>query len=182
MATLRNRNGTWRVEFFIRGVRTSRTLGKVTREEAEAFAAEYERTHKYGQRASPLARAEIGEAIPWQKLNRLFDRTKRRAADRKIEFLLRREELDELATRSFGMCEITHIKFDGQYKPAGSSTRPWAMSIDRIESGKPYTKDNCRLVCVAVNMALGQWGLGVLLNIAEAIVFRRAAAFEAPKV
>lgn len=183
MATLRNRNGTWRVEFFIRGVRTSKTLGKVSREDAEAFAAEYERTHKWSKdRVGALVRCEGGSVATWQQLNRYYDRARRRAADRKIEFLLTKEEFDALYVRSRGMCEITNIKFDHDYKPAGAATRPWAMSLDRIESAKPYTKDNCRLVCVAVNMALGQWGMNALLNIAEAIMFRKGMAFEAPRL
>lgn len=183
MATLRNRNGSWRVEFFIQGVRTSRTLGKVTREAAEAFAKEYERTHKWGKgKAGALVLADSGSTATWQQLNRYYDRAKCRAADRKIEFLLTKEEFNALYERSRGMCEVTNIKFDHAYKPLGSSTRPWAMSLDRIKSSEPYTKDNCRLVCVAVNMALGQWGMNALLNIAEAIVFRTNAAFEAPRL
>jgi hypothetical protein len=35
---------------------------------------------------------------------------------------------------------------------------PFSPSIDRIDSNKGYTKDNCRLVCTIVNFGLHRFG------------------------
>lgn len=40
--------------------------------------------------------------------------------------------------------------------------RPYAPSIDRIDSDKGYVPGNCRVVCAAANMAMNAWGAGVL--------------------
>ena len=45
------------------------------------------------------------------------------------------------------------------------------MSLDRIDSSKGYTVENCRLVCTAVNLAMNEWGEDVLERIA--LYYRR---------
>jgi hypothetical protein len=45
---------------------------------------------------------------------------------------------------------------------------PFAPSVDRRLSSGGYTEDNVRLVCVAVNFAMGQWGEDVFLHLAKA--------------
>jgi hypothetical protein len=52
--------------------------------------------------------------------------------------------------------------------------QPFAPSIDRILSGGHYIPENVRLVCVAVNFGMGEWGLEVYMTLARA-----AAALEA---
>lgn len=56
-----------------------------------------------------------------------------------------------------GVCELTGLPFskDGKGK---SWFGPFVPTIDRRDSSKGYTEDNCRLVCWAINMALGEWG------------------------
>lgn len=71
--------------------------------------------------------------------------------------------------KSDGKCQVSGIEFN-DFRPLGSTKRPWYPSIDRIDSRKPYTAENCRVVCVAVNVAMGEWGIGVLTAIAKAIV------------
>ena len=53
--------------------------------------------------------------------------------------------------------------------------RPWAPSIDRIDSSKDYHPDNCRLVCGSVNTAMNEYGPSVLLTIARAMVAKHGA-------
>ncbi len=49
---------------------------------------------------------------------------------------------------------------------------PFAPSLDRISSRGGYTADNVRLVCIAVNFGMGQWGEELYLTFARAAVDR----------
>ena len=46
------------------------------------------------------------------------------------------------------------------------------MIMGRGSSNGGYPKDNVRLVCVAVNFGMGQWGEEVFLTLAQAAVER----------
>lgn len=83
----------------------------------------------------------------------------------------RKRTVDEALPRYLhrqGKCALTGIPFNLE-SPEGATLRPWAPSLDRIDSSKGYTAKNCRLVCVAVNFALNQWGEAVFRKIATAI-------------
>jgi hypothetical protein len=84
------------------------------------------------------------------------------------------DEYLTLLQRADGKCEVTGITF-GYRRPAGARTAPWAPSIDRIESGRGYDFTNCRLVCVAVNFALNEFGEAVLRRIARHITNRKTS-------
>jgi hypothetical protein len=172
MPSLRCRNGSWRVEFCIDRQRSSKTLGRITEEEARAAADQFvkERLIRYAATGLKMTRPQLG---------RILKRTEYRAKVRGIDFLLTLDDLEFLFIRSGGMCVVSNIKFDNERKHEDAACRPWAVSIDRIDSSKPYTRDNCRLVCVAVNMALGQWGVKVLKKMATAIVFKGKRPIEA---
>lgn len=81
-------------------------------------------------------------------------------------------DIDWLAARlSAGMCELTALKFD--FSVRSRRYNPFTPSVDRIVPSRGYTKDNCRVVAMAVNVALSNWGVDVLMTIAEALVERR---------
>lgn len=130
-------------------------------------------THLGGNKAEArmrYARVEHGlsispSAVPsWATMEKyLYEthwRTKRNAIKRGIEFNLSREEYNAIVKRADGFCEVTGIPFEITTRP-GCERRPFAPSIDRIESSKGYTPSNCRLVCGMVNTAMGAWGEGV---------------------
>lgn len=78
-------------------------------------------------------------------------------------------DLETMFARSGGRCEVSGIPFD--LSPMVARERnPFRLSLDRVDSRLGYTPDNCRLVCVAVNYAMGQWGEGTLRMIARALV------------
>lgn len=66
-----------------------------------------------------------------------------------------------LLDRQNWRCAVTGTEFDlvQIHKNHG---RPFAPSVDRIDSSKGYTLDNIRLVCLAANYAMNQWGESVL--------------------
>jgi hypothetical protein len=56
-----------------------------------------------------------------------------------------------------------------KFSPNGSRD-PWSPSIDRIESRHGYVHDNVRVVCLAANLAMNQWGYDTLLRLSKAVV------------
>jgi hypothetical protein len=52
-----------------------------------------------------------------------------------------------------GVCELTGLPFTPQGLLA-----PAMPSVDRKDSSKGYTPDNCRLICWALNAAFNNWG------------------------
>jgi hypothetical protein len=78
------------------------------------------------------------------------------------------EEFIAMAERAGGKCEVTGIPFSTQKAP-GQVKHMWAPSVDRIDCRGGYEASNCRLVCVAVNLALNEFGIDVLSRIALAL-------------
>lgn len=80
--------------------------------------------------------------------------------------------ISELQARiDAGECEISGLPFN-----LGGG-RTWdSPSIDRIDPTKGYTLNNVRVVCHAVNSAMGDWGEARMLQIARAIMNRRREA------
>jgi len=83
--------------------------------------------------------------------------------------VMSKDEFLELWRGSYGMCELTRIRFSAQ-RMKGCTKRPWMPSVDRRDCSKGYTADNCRLVCVAVNLALNEFGDAVLMQIARSML------------
>ena len=77
---------------------------------------------------------------------------KRRCKEKGIAFDLDKEWM-ELHWNE-GKCEVTNIVYN-LMPPSRQVTGNYAMSVDRIDPNKGYTKDNCRLVCWMFNAAKG---------------------------
>lgn len=82
----------------------------------------------------------------WRML-RILVMSKSRAKELNLEFNLDKEWCRK---RMFS-CEATGIKFNNRYEDTFISMNPYAASIDRINSTKGYTKNNCRLVLTMFN-------------------------------
>ncbi len=65
-----------------------------------------------------------------------------------------------------GRCAVTRGEFSNETVGRGLVKRAYAPSLDRIDHEKPYTRDNCRLVMVAVNFAMNTWGEDTFLRLA----------------
>lgn len=55
-----------------------------------------------------------------------------------------------------------YLRHGAYYRVVSKGRRPLAPSIDRIDSSLGYTRQNCRIVCAAVNYAMNVWGEDVL--------------------
>jgi hypothetical protein len=58
-----------------------------------------------------------------------------------------------------GVCEVTGIPFDltSQASSTVHAKNPWVPSIDRIDSSKPYGKDNIQLVVYMYNVCKAEF-------------------------
>lgn len=93
---------------------------------------------------------------------------KRRATRKGREFTIDYQSAYNLWLRCDGKCEITGIPFDFT-KLINQKARPFSPSIDRIDNSKGYELENVRVVCIAVNVAMNQWGESVLYKIAASL-------------
>jgi hypothetical protein len=90
------------------------------------------------------------------------------AKQRGIDFDLSRDEFNHLLDIANGKCCLTKISFD--ISPPNGKKRPFAASLDRIDSDKGYSVDNCRFILSAMNNALGWYGDEIFKRIAFAYV------------
>jgi hypothetical protein len=107
----------------------------------------------------------------WGK--RLYDQTYRNAVKRGLLWRIRDFELAEMIRRADGRCEVSGIPFSFE-RHASAMRRPFAPSIDRIDSAVGYTPANTRLVSCIVNSAMGEWGEETFLKVVQAVSERRA--------
>jgi hypothetical protein len=80
-----------------------------------------------------------------------------------------------------GRCAVTGLQFNLQRFADALVKHPFAPSVDRRLSSGGYTPDNVRLVCVAVNFGMGQWGEEVFLTLARAAVDRERQRLSEPE-
>ena len=99
-------------------------------------------------------------------LRRIYRRTLSRASRLDISVELTAEDLFGMYDRQLGRCAMTDIELDLTNGRTKGHKRPWAPSLDRIDNKNGYTKANCRLVCVAANFAMNEWGESVLREMA----------------
>ena len=99
----------------------------------------------------------------------LYNSAKSRSLKNGDEFAITVEDVIVLFVRSGNKCEVTKTPFSSER--IGLCRRgPYRPSLDRIKADAGYTSDNIRLVCVAVNNALGEWGDKVFFRLAESYV------------
>lgn len=97
----------------------------------------------------------------------LHENSRKRAKKIGVEYSLSAPEIAALIGETGGHCSVTNVIFD--FTDSDGEKRPWYPSLDRIDSSKGYTRDNCRIVCVAANLAMNSWGASVLERMAEAM-------------
>lgn len=118
----------------------------------------------------------LGEKAPGAWIEKHVDLMHRRMRERAkaadIYCDLTGEHIKDLGNAQDWRCALTGIRFCLD-RTENAKARAFAPSIDRIESGKGYTKSNCRLVCVAMNLALNEFGELVFRRLAMAYCKRK---------
>lgn len=112
-------------------------------------------------------------------LENSYGRMAQRGKKLAMEATLSRANILEMISRQGARCALTELEFDVSPSRSGRGHAPFRPSIDRIDSTKGYTPENCRIVCFAVNAGLNAWGDEAFLKIARAaalVAERRAAA------
>lgn len=98
----------------------------------------------------------------------VYHSAKKNAPRRSIQFTLTIPEFDAIVRRANGCCEVSGLPFRNTRTKQRNERHPFMPSLDRIDSTGPYSADNVRLVSIAVNNALGTWGLLALDEIVVA--------------
>ena len=182
--TIYRRNGTpyWHYDFSVGSRRFRGSTRIKSKSAAEAITEKLRMSVVVSRTASAtpgrmafdhLLKMIDGSITPKKfSIKRLWRSAQAGAEKRGLEFSLTLKELEKILARSGGCCEISGLPFDGT-PPKGGGKRPWAASIDRIDSSKGYKKGNCRLVCLIVNFAMNEWGERELLLMTRAIARRQ---------
>jgi uncharacterized Zn finger protein (UPF0148 family) len=137
-------------------------------------------SRKYRQNYPDKARAESKKSKAKQYYSDdpniffkyLLSHCKGRAKSRSLDFNLSVDFLIDLYEMQNNKCAVTKLSFN--FEKSEFEKRPFAPSIDRIDSSKGYTQDNVRLVCAAVNYALNEFGDTVFDKICAARVLYKS--------
>lgn len=116
-----------------------------------------------------LERIRAARKTPEGKLYDLFKAAADRSEKKGWECNITLEFLLELWNKQNGCCLLTGIPFtllvSGEFNRRYS---PFNPSLDRIDCYKGYTKDNVRLVCTMINLAMNQFGEETFREMCEA--------------
>lgn len=159
---LYKRNNIWWIRIHVGGIRHRQSLGT-----GNIVTAREMRDGVCGA-ISGRGRASFLRATPDNLLVYLVrgrERAMRRDRARGRTSTLSPQDLRILFDRSGGKCEATGIPFSLQPAP-NCRRKPYAPSLDRLDNSRPYSLDNCRLVCVAVNIAINEWGEEIFGDVA----------------
>jgi hypothetical protein len=102
------------------------------------------------------------------RIQDLLKGARKRAKQKNIAYDLSIEWITDLINKQDNKCALTKLDFFIPTEKNNHKALPFAPSIDRIDSSKGYTKDNVRVVCIAVNYALNEFGEDVFRQICEA--------------
>ena len=91
-----------------------------------------------------------------KKLRKILEKIRRRALAKQYEYDLDMDWI--VATLSSEKCSLTGIPFVDH----NGGMEAFGPSIDRIDSQRGYTKDNCQFILTILNFAKGEWNYDVL--------------------
>lgn len=159
------RNGWYHLEAFLDGRSLRKACGTQDLARAKAFLenVKRERVHSWREDYDRSDR-------DWKTVAKMIhDRQKSSAGGRGIPFELNPERVYALMKATGFKCAVSGIPFAKRFASDGRRD-PWAPSIDRIENRQGYTVENCRVVCMAANIAMSDWGLDTLLRLSRGVL------------
>ncbi len=95
----------------------------------------------------------------------MLNSAKSRSASKGLPCAITRDDVIDMMIRQGGRCAVSGKIFSAE--KTNSYRRPYMPSIDRIDNRRGYEPDNCRLVCVIANYAMGEWGEEALIDLAR---------------
>lgn len=160
--------GRWYFRRSYNGRRISRALKCTSLREARVRYADLERQLAVHPRAS-VVNAELPKMLEGHAslFARMLAAAKTRACKKGLAFALTRTDIAKLYAECGGVCAVSKLPFT---LDRIGSRAPFSPSLDRIDSTKGYTYENCRIVCYIVNMAMSDYGDEPLRIVARAIV------------
>lgn len=175
-----NNDGEERHYFYRRGVPLLRLFGDPSSPE---FRAQYDRALEIPPQAEWRLAALRDMRRAMRKLRPATDESRKRlAASRlarsvnsrarhqyKVECEIDTKWVLERIEMQGGRCIVSGLPFSyTRGLPTKDRRNPYAPSVDRINCSIGYTKRNCRLVVLAVNIALNLWGDDLFFEVCEA--------------
>jgi hypothetical protein len=151
---------------------TERGMGRYP-SEAEAIAAAAALMDRFNSAATFAAAAATDKRLHLMKWSAYYRATARSKASQHA--LMSRDDYEVLWLRSGGKCELTGITFSTRPDGNTEAVWPWGASIDRLDNARGYELDNCRLVCIAMNLALHQFGEEVFEVLAKCYSITKGA-------
>lgn len=106
-------------------------------------------------------------ASPRQRAVGMLCSAKNRAKKKGVDFNITKLWLIQKLENGF--CELSGLPFDFS-QSKNSNFNPMSPSIDRIDSKKGYTFDNCRVILTSLNVALSEYGLDHYLMVAKKVI------------
>jgi len=104
------------------------------------------------------------------RIKEMLRAAKRRAKNKNIPFDLTYKFVIDMWNDQEGKCSLTKLPLIIPTKRNNGRANPFSPSIDRIDCNLGYTKNNVRLLCYIVNVALNQYGDNVFSRIADAYI------------
>lgn len=173
-------DGAWVIDKIVRGKRLRRNTGITDYAQAlDQLARLMAGILKDGEAADWCAHVDAMKDNRSTWLHRAYRSMATRGKTTRKGCTVSFSEFELLVKGTGGRCELTGIPFSDA-KPQGARSAPWQMSVDRIESSMGYDFDNIRIVCLAVNLAMREWGVGVLHRIGRAALLRELQRDEVP--
>lgn len=136
---------------------------EANKEKITARAKEYREANKENLKALRKKHRESAQHDPQRFINYLFELAKQGAKSRKINFALTKEDIENLILESQGKCALSGLPLSTMYND------PMKASIDRIDSGKGYTRDNVHLVGAMVNIAKNKYSLELFVEMCKGV-------------
>lgn len=169
------RNGNYHLHGMVDGKRVRKSCRTSDLAKAKLFLENFRRGHEHGWRDG----YEQGDR-DWKTVAAMAcHRARSGALKRGIPFELKPAIIYAMMKETNFRCSVSGIPFSKRFAEAGSRD-PWGPSIDRIENRQGYTLENCRIVCLAANLAMNDWGLDVLLRLSRGI--HRSSLFVADEL